>query len=101
MENKEIIQEKIIKRLHELGIAELRDITVLNELNGDYINLECKLPNGKTGKLLDDNKKYLAIQVEQADTDTCYGIAADEGQIAVYQYGCNGADAELILWVAI
>jgi hypothetical protein len=95
------MQEKIIKKLHEFGIAELKSITVLDELNGDYINLECKLPNGKTGKLLDDNKKYFATQVEQAGTDKCYGIAADEKQIAIFLYGCNGADAELVIWASI
>jgi hypothetical protein len=91
----------IIERLHELGITELKNVTKLNELKGDYINLECKLPNGEVAKILDDNKLYMGCQVEIADTDKCYGIAADEKQIAVYRYGCNGADAELVAWVAL
>ena len=95
------MQEKIIQRLHELGIPELKSITTLHELDGDYINLECILPNGKTGKLLDNNKKYLAAQVERTGNDKCYGIAADEKQIAVYLYSDNGENAELVLWVAL
>ena len=95
------MQEKIISRLHQLGIEELKTVTSLNELNGDYINLECKLPNGSTGKILIDSKKYLGNQVCQNGTDKCYGIAADENQIAVYLYGDEGADAELIIWCAI
>ena len=90
----------VIERLHELGIPELETVTALNELRGDYVNLECELPNGKSAKILDDNKLYMGCQVEIAGTDKCYGVAADEKQIAVYRYGCNGADAKLVAWVA-
>jgi hypothetical protein len=95
------MQEKIINRLHSLGIEELKSVVSLNELDGDYINLECKLPNGTTGKILDDNSKYYGIQVERKGSDKCYGIAADENQIAVFSYGCNGRDAELVVWLAL
>lgn len=94
-------KERILNRLRTLGIEELASLDNLNELSGDYINLECRLPNGKTEKLLDDSKKYFANQVEQANSDKCYGIASDGEQIAVYQYGCNGADAELVAWVKL
>ncbi len=96
-----MLQEKIIEKLHSLGIEELKSVVSLNELNGDYINLDCKLPNGTTAKILDDNKKYLAIQVERPGDDKCYGVAADENQIAVFLYGCGGSDAELIIWTKI
>jgi hypothetical protein len=95
------MQKKILKRFHELGIDELKTVDSLNELNGDYINLECTLPNGEKGRLLNDKKKYWGNQVCQVDTDKCYGIAADENQIAVYLYGCNGIDAELVAWVKL
>ncbi len=87
------MQDKIIKRLHQLGIDELKSVTSLNELDGDYINLKSTLPNGTIGKILTDSKKYLGCQVCQNGTDKCYGVAADESQIAVYLYGDNGADA--------
>lgn len=80
-----------------LGVKELMEIDSLNKLNGDYINLECKLPNGKTGKILDDSKVYLAKEINKANSDRCYGIAADETQIAIYEYGCEGENAELIM----
>ena len=95
------MQQKIIARLHTLGIPELMEVTSLNELNGDYINLECKLPNGSTGKILDDNKKYFANQIEKKNSDRCYGVAADNEQLAVFEYGCNGINAELIAWVKL
>ena len=95
------MQEKIINRLHSLGIEELKSVVSLHELDGDYINLECRLPNGTTGKILDDNKKYYAIQVERLGSETCYGIAADENQIAIFSYGCDGRDAELVMWLKL
>lgn len=89
----------ILQRLYALGIAELTTIRSLNLLNGDYINLECRLPNGAAGKLLDDDKTYYAAQVEKIGSGRCYGVAADEQQIAVYEYGCSGTDAVLVAWV--
>ncbi len=46
------MKEKIISRIRTLGIKELINVEHLEELNGDYINLESILPNGKTGKIL-------------------------------------------------
>lgn len=94
-------EKQIIDRLHCCGIEELKSLTSLNRLNGDYINLECRWPNGAKGKLLDDGKQYYAAQVERAGSDRCYGIAADEKQIAVYTYGCGGSAAELVLWLKL
>jgi len=96
-----LMQEKIIERLHTLGITELKEITSLNELSGEYINLECRLPNGSSGKILDNSKKYYANQVEKKDSDRCYGIAADNQQLAVYEYGCNGTEAVIIAWFSL
>jgi hypothetical protein len=94
-------RKKIIDRLHGLGIEELKSVTTLNDLNGDYINLDCRWPNGATGKILDDNRRYYAIQVEREGSDRCYGVAADENQIAVFTYGCGGKDAELVMWLKL
>ena len=88
----------VIARLHTLGIPELASVTTLAVLQGDYINLECRFPNGQVGKILDDSQQYLAAQVEIEGDERCYGIAADAFQIAVYSYGCEGADAKLVLW---
>lgn len=90
----------ILQRIHSLGIPELAAVQSLNLLSGDYINLECRLPNGARGKLLEDDRTYYANQVEKSGSDRCYGVAADERQIAVYEYGCNGADAVLIVWLS-
>jgi len=95
------MEKRIIARLKTLGIPELEKVEQLVELNGDYINLESILPNGKIGSILDDSKKYLAAQIEITNDDRCYGIAADENMIAVYRYGCEGKDSELIAWISL
>jgi len=59
------MKDKIIKRLHTLGIAELTEITSLNELSGDYINLECKLPNGSRAIFLMITKSTMGIRLKR------------------------------------
>ncbi len=50
----------------------------LNALVGSYINLEYRLPNGRTVKYLDDNATYLGNQLEyEFGGDRCFGIAAN------------------------
>jgi len=93
--------QKTLRRLYTLGIPELTAVQTLKDLPGSYLNLECRLPNGQKAKILDDAKTYHAIQVERSASERCYGVAADDEQIAVYEYGCNGADAVLIAWVRL
>lgn len=90
------MKEKLLAKIKALGIKEFESLTSLNLLDGSYLNLEVELPNGIKTKLLDDNKKYYANQVDIAGSDKCYGVAADENFIVVYRYGCEGKDAELI-----
>ncbi len=94
-------EQKILARLHTLGIPELLEIKTLNRLNGDYINLLCELPNGQSSKILDDECTYFANQIDKKGDDRCYGIASDGEQLAVYEYGCGGKDAKLIAWVRL
>lgn len=90
------MKEKLLAEIKALGIKEFESLTSLNLLDGSYLNLEVELPNGIKTKLLDDNKKYYANQIDIAGSDKCYGVAADENFIVVYRYGCEGKDAELI-----
>ncbi len=91
-------QNRLLQEIHNLGIAELKAVQSLNLLDGSYLNLECEWPNGKTGRILDDAQKYYACQVEIPGCEKCCGVVANAHMIAVYRYGCNGTDAELILW---
>ena len=94
-------EQKILFRLHTPGIPELQKIQSLNKLNGDYINLLCELPNGQNGKILDDNRIYFANQIDKTSDDRCYGVASDGEQLAVYEYGCDGKDAKLVVWLRL
>ena len=47
------------------------------------------------------NLCHYAKQIDIEGSDKCYGVAANEKFIAVYKYGCNGENAELVLWKKI
>lgn len=61
-------------------------------------DLEYPLVNGTTIRFLKDKDIYLGNQVEKTDSDRCYGVVADEGFILVCEYGCNGAEPEIVLY---
>ncbi len=89
---------KCIAAFHALGIPELMEVAELHALPGGYINLLCKLPNGEMAKVLDDDRTYYGAEVCKRGSDRCYGLAVDETQLLVYEYGAEGADAELVVW---
>ncbi len=91
------MKKEILEQIRKLGIKEFEKISDLDLLDGSYLNLEVALPSGEKVKLLKDNKKYYANQAEIAGSDKCCGVAADDSFIAVYRYGCEGRDADLIL----
>lgn len=70
----------------------------MNLLNGFFVNLKYPLANGQTVKLLEDQKVYLGNQIEIPGSDKCYGVVAEERFLLVCEYGCNGADPELVLY---
>lgn len=90
-------KEALIKEFNALGIEHL-EVKDLNLLNGFFVNLEYPLKNGQSVKLLEDRNVYLGNQIEIPGNDRCYGIVADEEYLLVCEYGCNGADPEIILY---
>lgn len=93
----EKMKSEIIDEINSLEIEELK-IDNLNTLIGSFVNLEYDLPNGQKVKLLEDNKVYLGNQIERKNGDRCYGVVADEKNILVCEYGCYGADPEIIIY---
>lgn len=91
------MKETLIKEFNALRIKNLR-VKDLNLLNGFYVNLEYTLPNGQSVRLLEDNYVYLGNQIEILGSDRCYGIAADDDYLLVCEYGCNGADPQIIVY---
>lgn len=37
-------------------------------------------------------------QVEEGNSDRCYGLVADNNYLLVCEYGCNGAEPEIIVY---
>lgn len=91
-------KDQTIKEFNDLGIADMPTVTNLCQLYGAYINSEYTLPGGQKIKLLDDNKIYLGYQLEKENSDRCYGLAADKHYLLVCEYGCNGAEPEIIVF---
>lgn len=91
-------KRRLIKEFNALGISDMPTITTLCQLSGAYVNLEYTLPNGEKIKLLDDTKIYLGYQVEKANSDRCYGLVADNNHLLVCEYGCNGAEPEIVVY---
>ena len=97
MEAWESWKHAAMAELNALCIPDLQ-IDSLVPLNGFYVNLEYRLPNGQAVKLLEDNKVYLGTQIERPGQKRCYGVIADEAYLLVCEYGCNGADPEIVCY---
>ena len=94
--------QRWIEAFNGLGIRDMDQVTGLNALKGDYINLTMKMPNGQRAKLLDDAKTYYGTELCKRDgSGRCYGLVADEGQLLVVEYGAGGSDAELVVWTRL
>lgn len=91
-------KQQMIREFNALAVADMPEIRDLCQLVGAYINLEYTLANGEKIKLLDDRKIYLGYQVEKEGSDRCYGLAADEAYLLVCEYGCDGADPEIVVF---
>lgn len=89
------MKEKIMEILRGLDIVELKAVEELCELPGAYVNMESELPDGRVGKVLNDEKTYLCCQVP-IDSETCYGVAADEERIVIYRYKNDDSESKII-----
>ncbi|MBE5787962.1 MAG: DUF3795 domain-containing protein [Clostridiales bacterium] len=89
---------RLMAEFNGLGIADMLPVTTLCPLCGAYVNLEYPLPNGEKIKLLDDAKIYLGYQLEKTNSSRCYGLVADDTHLLVCEYGCNGADPEIVVY---
>ncbi len=95
----EELKQQLIAEINALHIEGMPRLTRLNALVGRYINLEYRLPNGKTVKFLDDQVTYLGNQLEcEFGGGRCFGIAANPEFILICTYDENGENPELILY---
>ena len=91
------LKRRLIDEINALGIEGLA-VADLNLLAGSYVNLSYPLLNGSAVQFLKDQDIYLGNQVEQADSDRCYGLVANEDFLLICEYGCNGSDPEIVLY---
>ena len=101
--NKDKFEEFKQQLIHELNtllhIEGLPKVENLSVLPGSFVNLEYRLPNGQTVKLLDDHATYLGSQLACAfGGDRCFGIVANMEFILVCTYEENGENPELIVY---
>ncbi len=95
----EEFKKLLIDEINALNIEGMPKLTKLNALVGSYINLEYRLPNGKTVKYLDDNATYLGNQLEcEFGGNRCFGIAANMDFILVCTYEENGENPEILIY---
>ena len=91
------LKQQLIDEINALGICGLI-VENLNLLIGAFVNLEYPLSNGTTVKFLNDKDIYLGNQIEIPNSERCYGVVANEDFILVCEYGCNGANSEIVLY---
>lgn len=91
-------KKQLINEFNSLGIADMPTVTELCQLCGSYVNLEYTLPSGAKVKLLDESKIYLGYQLEKEKDERCYGLVGDDDFLLVCEYGCNGAEPEIVVY---
>lgn len=92
-------KSQIIDEFNGLKIPGMPIVTDLYALNGDFVNLEYTLPNGKAVKYLDDSGIYLGNQLEcEFDKSRCFGIIAGMDFLLICTYGENGTNPELLMY---
>ena len=102
IENYNAFKRQLIDEFNALNIPGLPKINDLFALNGEYVNLEYPMPNGKPVKMLDDKEIYLGNQVEcefnDGEINRCYGLVAGMDFLLVCEYGINCADPEIVIF---
>ena len=88
----------LIEEINDLRIEGMPKLEKLSALVGGYVNLEYRLPNGKTAKFLDDGATYLGNQLESEFGGRCFGIVANMDFILVCTYEENGKNPELVIY---
>ncbi len=94
----EEFKKQLIEEFNALNIEGMPKVEALNALVGSYVNLEYRLPNGRTVKYLDDNATYLGNQLECEFGGRCFGIVANMDFLLVCTYEENGENPELVIY---
>ncbi|MBR4117176.1 MAG: hypothetical protein IKK65_03760 [Clostridia bacterium] len=93
--------QRLIEEFNSLKIKGMPTLTKLYGHKGDFVNHECKLPNGQIAKILDDSKMYYIAELPKENSERCFGLVTDKKQLAVFEYSAGGKDSELVIWKRI
>ena len=95
----EAFKQQLIGEINDLHIEGMPELTKLNALVGQFVNLAYPLPSGFAVKFLNDGATYLGNQLEsEFGGDRCFGVLANMDFILISTYGPEGADPELVLY---
>ena len=98
----EMFKSKLINEVNDLNVSGMPKIEELTPINGAFVNLTYRLPNGQNVQFLDNDDIYLANQVEcefnNGEMIRLFGIVANMDFILVSEYGPNGDNPELIIY---
>ena len=101
-ESLEELKKILINEFNSLNIDGMGKVEELYPLNGSYVNMEYRLPNGIKTKFLHDDEIYLGNQVEcicnDEDIQRCFGLVANTSFLLVCEYEENGVNPELIIY---
>ena len=93
------LKRQLMDELNALHIEGMPKVESLNALVGSFVNLEYRLPGGKTVKFLDDHATYLGNQLEcEFGGDRCFGVVANMDFLLVCTYEENGENPELVVY---
>lgn len=96
------LKKVLIKEFNDLDIDGMGKVEDLVPLNGAFVNMEYRLPNGIKTKFLHDDEIYLGTQVEcifyDEEVKKCFGLVANTSFLLVCEYGENGVNPELIIY---
>ena len=101
-ESFEEIKKELINEINSLTIDGMSKIDDLIPLNGAFVNLEYRLPNGINVRFLNEDEIYLGTQIEcefnDGELNRYFGIVANMNFILVSEYDEDGNNTELILY---
>lgn len=90
---------QLMDEFNQLHIEGMPKVERLNALVGKFVNLEYRLPNGKTVKFLDDDATYLGNELPcEFGGDRCFGLVANMEFLLVCTYEKDGANPELVMY---
>ena len=101
-DNYEIFKSQLIDEINQLDIPGMPKIEKLTPINGVYVNLTYRLPNGEQVQFLDNDDIYLGTTEESkfnnGEIIRCFGVVANMDFILICEYGPNGDNPELIIY---